>query len=226
MAGQIGPVKKSVVLLGKGELGIRVGAWFLDSDVYELRCVVPSMPEPRWTVSLAEWARFQDIPVVEGGRTEGIAGVLGDDWRTDLAFSVYYNRIVKPWFIDKCGLVLNLHNAPLPRYRGVAPVNWALKNGETDHGVTIHVITPGIDDGPIVAQVRFSIYPDIDEVVDVYRRCLEFGWLLFEKTMPRVDDIIPRPQDESLAQYYTRKDARQLGGRRGWTRGESNVRES
>ena len=212
-------MRRSVLLLGKGELCIRVGQWFLGNDQYELRGVVPSMPEPRWTHSLTEWARFQGIPVVETGRTEGIPGVMEEDWRADLAFSVFYNRILQPWFIDKCGLVLNLHNAPLPRYRGVAPVNWALKNGETEHGVTIHVITPGIDDGPIVAQVKFSIYPDIDEVVDVYRRCLEFGWLLFEQTMPRVNDIVARPQDESLATYYTRKDARLLGERRGWARG-------
>jgi len=211
-------MKKSVVLLGKGDLCIRVGEWFLASDEHELRCVVPAIPEPTWTSSVVSWARARHVPIVEDGRTPSIPGVRGDSWRTDLAFSVFYDRIVQPWFIAKCGRILNLHNGPLPRYRGVSPINWALKNNEREHGVTIHEITPGIDDGPIVSQVRFSIYPDVDEVVDVYRRCLAFGLLLFEQTMPRLDRITARPQDESQAFYYNKDDSPRLGEREGFTR--------
>src|SRR5204862_5498551 len=93
-----------------------------------------------------------------------------------------------------------------PKYRGVSPINSALKNGERMHGVTIHEITPGIDDGPIVAQVLFSIYPEHDEVVDVYDRALEYGWTLFEQTMPNLDRIEAEPQDEAEATYYSLTD--------------------
>ena len=51
---------KQVVLLGKGELAIRCGAWFLASAEHQLTHVVPVMPEPGWTPSLADWAREQD----------------------------------------------------------------------------------------------------------------------------------------------------------------------
>jgi len=111
-----------------------------------------------------------------------------------------------------------VHNAPLPRYRGVSPINWALKNGEREHGVTIHELTPEIDAGPIVSQVKFSIWPGIDEVRDVYERCLAHGWRLFYDTIRRLDRIEAAPQDASQATYHSRNQDTQLGDRRGWTR--------
>jgi methionyl-tRNA formyltransferase len=166
------------------------------------------------------------VPLVPSGHFRDIPGVESDAWRTDLAFSVFYDKIIKAWFIDKCGRILNLHNGPLPRYRGVSPINWALKNGEALHGVTIHAITPGIDDGPVYAQAIYSIYPAFDEVRDVYARSLEYGWTLFTQTMPLLDRITPVPQDDSQATYYSLQQNSLLGDRRGFTRAESLAAES
>ena len=89
-------------------------------------------------------------------------------------------------------------------------MNWALRNGETTHGVTLHDIAPGIDG---ISQVTFSIYPDVDEVEDVYARALEHGWTLLRTTPPMPDAIQPTPQDESLATTCTRRDDAALGDR-------------
>ncbi|HEO70715.1 MAG TPA: formyl transferase [Candidatus Hydrogenedentes bacterium] len=212
---------KSTILLGKGTLAVRVADWFLNSPNYDLVRVVPVMPEPKWTDSLSDWAKAHGIPIVQSGHFGDIPDVEAEDWNVDLAFSVFYDKIIKAWFIDKCTRILNLHNGPLPKYRGVSPINWALKNEETLHGVTIHEITPGIDDGPIIGQVLYSIYPDVDEVITVYRRALEFGWLLFQQTMPLLDQIAPRPQDDSQATYYNAKQNDLLGERRHFTKAES-----
>jgi methionyl-tRNA formyltransferase len=214
-------MKRRVVLLGKGSLAIRIADWFLKHPDYELTTVVPVIPEPRWTDSLSDWAGLHGVPIVGSGQVKDIPGVEGEGWRTDLAFSVFYDRIIKPWFIARCGRILNLHNGPLPRYRGVSPINWALKNGERMHGVTIHEITPGIDDGPICGQTLFSIYPELDEVRDVYARALDFGWTLFTQTMPLIDRIVPAPQDEAQATYYNTQQNALLGERRSFTRAES-----
>ena len=208
-------------MLGKGELAIQIGEWFLSSDAFSLVAVVPSMPPPSWTTSLVEWAQSNQLPFVASGRYEDIPQMSDHDWRPDLVFSCFYSRIIRSEFISRCNMILNLHNAPLPRYRGVAPVNWALKNGETQHGVTIHEITPGIDDGPIVNQVIFSIDSEREEVIDVYRRCLKYGFTLFEDTIERLDQIVPRPQDDRLAVSYFRKDSERLGERREFTREQS-----
>ncbi len=204
--------------MGKGILAVRIAEWFFRSDEYELVWVVPVVPEPTWTDSLLEWARSEDIPFVESGDYRDIPQLAEEAWRPDLAFSVFYDRIIQPPFISRCERILNLHNSPLPRYRGVSPINWALKNREERHGVTIHEITPGIDDGPILAQLEYSIYPDLDEVVDVYRRALVYGWTLFELTMPILERIRPRPQEEVAATYFTQADNDLLDERRGFTR--------
>jgi methionyl-tRNA formyltransferase len=214
---------RRVVVLGKGTLAIQVSEWFADSPDYDIVALVPVVPEPSWTDSLVSWAKGACVPYVGSGRYADIEGVSEEAWKVDLAISVMYDRIIKPWFIDKCARILNVHNGPLPRYRGVSPINWALKNGERKHGVTIHEITAGIDDGPIVAQLEFSIYPEFDEVIDVYRRALAYGWALFEQTMPLLDVIETVPQDESQATYHSRKEDHLLGERRNFTRRESEV---
>ena len=213
-------MKRNVVLLGKGTLAIRIADWFLKQPDYDLRLVVPVIPEPPWTDSLSAWAGANHCPLVRSGHYEDIPDVASGHWQADLAFSVFYDKIIKEWFIKKCARILNLHNSPLPKYRGVSPINWALKNGETRHGVTIHEITPGIDDGPIYAQLQYSIYPEFDEVRDVYARALEYGWGLFTQTMPLLDRITPTPQDHAQATYYRAQQNSQLGERRSFTRQE------
>lgn len=206
-----------VTLLGKGWLAVQAGNWFRESPDHELTAVVPSMPEPTWTDSLANWARENGVHVVESGDYRDHPAFQRGE-QIPLALSVFYSKIIKADFIDACDRIINLHNGPLPRYRGVSPINWALKNGETTHGVTIHEITPGIDDGPIVSQVVYSIYPDLDEVEDVYERALSYGLTLFEQTMPILDRLEAVPQDESRALYYSAKDNDRLGERRSFTR--------
>jgi methionyl-tRNA formyltransferase len=212
-----------VVLLGKGDLAIRIANWFLHSEKYTLVEVVPVIPEPSWTGSLANWARDNGVPLVESGHYRDLQQLHTGDGRIDLAVSVFYDKIIRDWFIQSCRRIINLHNGPLPKYRGVSPINWALKNGEPEHGVTIHEITPGIDDGPIIGQVRYSIYPEFDEVIDVYRRSLEYGWTLFQQTAPMLDRIQPREQEHDRATYYSKLDNPRLGERSGFTRAESSL---
>jgi methionyl-tRNA formyltransferase len=207
------------VLLGKGVLAGRVADWLLDSGDYELACVVPNKPSPTWTLRLEDWAREKNVAVVDSGRAADVpAGPV------DLGISVTYEKILTPQCISRYGKVINIHNGPLPEYRGMNPINWALKNGEREHGVTIHEITPGIDEGPILGIARFPINPAVDEVIDVYDRCLNFGWKLFKELMPRLWTIPPLPQDSRHARYYARADFPKLGDRSFFTRAESRRR--
>ena len=209
---------RKVILLGKGELAIRIAEWFRHDPEYRLQHVVPVIPEPDWTDSLMEWCTAQGVPCVESGHYRDIPCVRADNWCIDLAFSVFYDKIFPPWFIEKAKRFLNLHNGPLPRYRGVSPINWALKNREIMHGTTIHEIIPEIDAGPIVAQVCYNIYPEFDEVRDVYHRALEYGYTLFEQTMPILDHVTPKPQNEAKATYYSKQDGARLEDRRDFTK--------
>jgi methionyl-tRNA formyltransferase len=213
---------QTVVVMGKGDLAIRIADWFLESEKYKLEAVVPVMPEPAWTQSFAGWASASRVPIIGSGHYKDLPEISTANGGIDLAVSVFYDKIIKGWFIDKCKRIINLHNGPLPRYRGVSPINWALKNGEVEHGLTIHEITPGIDDGPIIAQLKYSIYPEFDEVIDVYKRSLEYGWTLFQQTMPLLDKVHARAQNDSQASYYSKLDNPRLGDRSGFTREASS----
>jgi methionyl-tRNA formyltransferase len=214
---------QTVVVMGKGDLAIKVANWFLHSEKYKLVTIVPVVPEPAWTQSLATWCRANGVPIIESGHYKDLPQISKGDGSIDLAMSVFYDKIIKAWFIDRCKRIINLHNGPLPKYRGVSPINWALKNEEDEHGVTIHEITPGIDDGPIISQLKYSLYPDFDEVVDVYQRSLEYGWVLFQQTIPLLDKIRARQQEHGKASYYSKLDNHRLGERSNFTRQASTV---
>ena len=212
---------KEVILMGKGSLAIKIAKWFNQSSDYKLKLIIPVIPEPSWTDSLISWSKQNNIEYIKSGNYREIPEINNENYKIDLVFSVFYDKIIKDFFIKKCDKILNLHNAYLPKYRGVSPINWALKNNENTHGITIHEISPGIDDGRIISQISYSIYPDFDEVRDVYIRSLEYGWTLFNQTIPILDKIIPKIQDESQATYYSLKDSEKLGNRSNFTKQQS-----
>lgn len=77
------------------------------------------------------------------------------------------------WAMPRLG-TFNLHGSLLPRYRGAAPINWAVINGETETGVTTFFLSHDIDTGPIIAQRRIAIGPD-ENVGSVYDRLMRLG---------------------------------------------------
>src|SRR4051812_9225516 len=172
------------IVLGKSRAAIRAAEILRTNRRYELSCVVPAVPEPMRD-PLGAWAHDRGIPVVETGEVRDM-GAPGPD----LAVSVFYNRILPPSWLATCGRAVNLHPSPLPRYRGVLPVNWALQNGETTHGVTLHELTPGIDDGPVLAQVTFPVFTGIDGPRHLYERALDHSELLLAHTLPHVDALV------------------------------------
>lgn len=203
---------KSVVVLGKGSLAIKIAQFFNDSTGFILLGIIPVLPEPHWTDSFSGWAHQQDVEILN------LESLVLSEIKVDLGFSCYYDKILKSRDLGVFSTSLNLHNAPLPRYRGVNPINWALKNNEVEHGVTIHSISTGIDDGPIFGQVKFNIDPEVEEVVNVYNRAIHFGYALFEDVITNLEKISPIEQNHSLSSYYSKKDFKNLGDRQGFNR--------
>jgi methionyl-tRNA formyltransferase len=203
---------KSVVVLGKGTLAIKIARYFCSSRNFSLLGIVPVLPEPKWTDSFSDWGAKQGIKIMNLEQLV-LSGV-----KVDLGFSCHYDKILKSQDLLVFATALNLHNSPLPRYRGVNPINWALRNNEKEHGVTIHSISTGIDDGPIYGQVKFKIDPVTEEVIDVYNRSIHFGYSLFEDVISNLDKISPVEQEDSFSTYFSKGDFEGLGDRKGFTR--------
>jgi methionyl-tRNA formyltransferase len=207
---------KSVCVFGKGQLAIEICKIFRSFPLdYSLELVVPVFPEPEWTESFLAWSNKEDIEVKTLNSGELFTGP-----RFDIGFSCFYNKIFRESEISLFNLLLNLHNAPLPKYRGKNPINWALKNNEINHGVTIHRITTGIDTGPIYGQVIFPINDDY-EVIDVLKLASDFGKNLAESVIRNLNGLIPYKQDDTQGSYYSTKDFHKLGDRSYFTRSNS-----
>ena len=85
---------------------------------------------------------------------------------------------------------VNLHASLLPKYRGAAPINWAIYHGETETGVTVIHMTPQIDAGPCIAQARAAIGPD-ETAVELEVRLAE-AWGQAGLRDDRADGLGPR----------------------------------
>src|SRR6476646_1976812 len=126
---------------------------------------------------------------------------------------VGYGRIIPPWMIDLPPLGnINLHASLLPKYRGAAPSQWAIANGDSVTGVTTMRINAGLDTGDILLQREASIAPD-DTSETLAPRLAEMGADLMVETLRRLQDgtVQPVPQDHAratLAPMLTREDGR------------------
>lgn len=209
----------SAVVFGKG----RVAAHALNKLIelgYEISYVVPTEPQPKIGVNFVQEAERHGCKVQKIRTLDDLPEV-----EVDLGLSVYYNRIFKQRHIDRFGTLLNVHNAPLPRNRGVLPVNWALRNHEVTHGVTLHVIEEGIDVGPVVSQRIFPMDHRTDEVEDVYARCLDNAEIMLSEALPKLNELPRVAQDHGLATYHHMNEAAQLGNRKFWRRNHTELLE-
>ena len=131
----------------------------------------------------------------------------------DAILVVAYGRIIPKWMLDLPRLGnLNLHGSLLPKYRGAAPVQWAIANGEGSTGATTMRIDEGLDTGDILLQREMALAPSMT-AVDVFPLLAEMGADLMMETLRGLDagTIAPRKQDEAkatLAPILTREDGR------------------
>lgn len=125
----------------------------------------------------------------------------------DLLVCVSYHAIFRSAFLETFGgQLINAHLAPLPHYRGRAPINWAIINGEDHTAVTIHLIDEGIDTGPILVQHRVPIYDD-DRAIDVLLRALPFFPAAVLEAIDQIEDgtVKPKPQNPEEGSYFPRR---------------------
>lgn len=173
--------------------------------------------EPVWFESVADVARQHGIPVYtpESPNTPEMLGVLRA-LGPDLFVSVYYRRLLAPEVLGLPAIAgVNLHGSLLPKYRGRAPLNWAIVNGEQKTGVTLHHMIREADAGDIIAQAPVPIGPD-DTAFVVYQRMIAAAEALLPRTYPLiVAGTAPRqPQDHGAATVFGRR--RPEDGRIDW----------
>ena len=149
-----------------------------------------------------EFAVKHDLRVEQPQRIRNDeAKELFASYGADLAVIVAYGKILPNEFLSapKLGCV-NVHFSLLPYYRGAAPVNWALINGEDQTGVTTMFIEERLDAGPILLQRSLSVAAR-ETAPELLSRLSIAGADLLGETLRQIDKITPQAQDEAKATY-------------------------
>ena len=158
-----------------------------------------------WFGSVAKLCSDKNIPFVTPSANE--LGELVHKIQAlspDYIFSFYY-RFMIPQTILACAKIaaLNMHGSLLPKYRGRAPVNWAILHGETETGATLHVMEVKPDAGDIVGQAAVTIGPD-ETATDVFAKVSQAAVTVIEQALPSLlKGVVPRrPNELEKGSYF------------------------
>jgi methionyl-tRNA formyltransferase len=172
--------------------------------------------EEIWWRNVGELAKHHDLPVF-------VPDGLDDSWRARLAamspaviYSFYYRYLIPDSILGLARRgAYNMHGSLLPKYRGRAPVNWMLVNGEREAGVTLHHMVARADAGDIVGQRAVAI-DDEDTALTLYRKLVPLGVELIKELHPQIaSGTAPRhAMDLSQGSYFGRR--RPEDGRIDW----------
>jgi len=138
----------------------------LDAGI-QIELVVTHADDPQeniWFGSVASLCEERSIPYVQPDAS-GLPGLLPQlkQIAPDYIFSFYYRHMIASDILVTARIAaLNMHGSLLPKYRGRAPVNWAILHGETETGATLHIMEAKPDAGDIVGQIAVPIDPDED----------------------------------------------------------------
>jgi methionyl-tRNA formyltransferase len=179
--------------------------------------------EDVWFPSVAELARSRRIPTIIAEAPDAALPARLRDAAPDLLFSFYFRQPLSEEILKLARLgAYNLHGSLLPKYRGRAPVNWAVVHGETQSGATLHAMTKRIDAGDIVDQEAVPIGPD-DTAFEVQKRVTQAGVRILERRLSelKAGTAPRRAQDEAAATTFPRRKPED--GRIDWTRPSEQV---
>lgn len=149
-----------------------------------------------------EFALAQNIPVHQPQRIKtDETKKLFASHDADVAVVVAYGRILPEEFLRAPARgCINVHFSLLPKYRGAAPANWAIVNGDKETGVTTMFMEPTLDTGPILLQHATQI-GDTETAPELMQRLSETGAELLSETLARLDELTPQPQDDAQASF-------------------------
>jgi len=189
------------------EIGVESLQTLLDAgdDVVGVVTHKDNPNEVRWFRSVEEWAAKKNVPVItpEDANTPEVLA-WGRDREPDIVFSFYYRKMLKkPWLeLAKLG-AYNLHGSLLPKFRGRAPINWAIIEGATETGLTLHAMVEKPDAGDIIIQEAVPIREN-DTAREVFEKVVPLARHLLTQAVPLLREwrAPRRPQDPALATYF------------------------
>lgn len=214
-----------VIFMGTPQLACPSLLALLDRSDIEVVGVVTQPDRPKGRDLKLSASPVKDLALRRGravwqpvrARDEQFLAAIGEA-HPDLIVVTAFGQILPQSLLDipRFGC-LNVHTSLLPKYRGAAPIQWAILNGEAETGITIMQMDAGLDTGPILSQGATAI-SDVDDAQTLHDRLAQLGATLLIETIPGyiAGEIKPSPQEEARVSYarkITKSD-----GQLDWTR--------
>lgn len=155
-------------------------------------------------------------------RTEGVGDLK--NLAPDIMVTCAFGQILSQEIIDIAPRgIINVHASLLPKYRGAAPIQYSVINGDTETGVTIMQTEAGIDTGDILSVEKTPIYPD-ETAGELFERLSELGAKLIVETLDKIEagKITPVNQDETKATHV--KMLTRETGKIDWTKSAKDIK--
>jgi methionyl-tRNA formyltransferase len=154
-------------------------------------------------VKSAAIARNPNLKIWQPDRLKKDKNVLAEleSLEADVFVVVAYGQILSQKILNmpKLGCI-NVHGSLLPKYRGAAPIQWAIANGESITGITTMQMDAGIDTGAMLLKAELEILPE-DNTDTLSMKLANLGADLLIDTLRRLETITPEPQDDALSCY-------------------------
>jgi UDP-4-amino-4-deoxy-L-arabinose formyltransferase/UDP-glucuronic acid dehydrogenase (UDP-4-keto-hexauronic acid decarboxylating) len=188
---------------------------------FEVAAVLTHRDDPReevWWDSLAARAEARGVPVhyLEDPKSPAFRELIAS-YAPDFLFSFYYRYMVPAAVLEIAPRgALNLHGSLLPRYRGRAPVNWVLVEGESETGVSFHYMVAKPDAGDLVDQERVAIEP-ADTAFTLYGKLEGAAGRLLDRALPALAAGTARPIPLDLSKGSYRGGRKPADGRIDWS---------
>lgn len=216
------------VVFAYHDVGVRCLKTLLSAKI-EVPLVVTVRDDPKespWFASVADTAREYALPVVmpDDAKSEELAAQVAQ-LQPDFIFSFYYRSMLgEPILRSARRGALNVHGSLLPKYRGRAPVNWAILNGERETGATLHYMVARADAGDIVDQLAVPILED-DDAFDVFGKVTAAAEIVLARSLPGLiaGNAPRRPQAIGPGQYFGRR--RPEDGRIDWSQPAARIHD-
>lgn len=202
-----------IVFCGTPEFAVPSFRRLLSDSFFSVAAVITQPDRPRGRGHNVSASPVKEVALAAGAHVYQPENIKSDSafdffqrLAPDAVVIIAYGQIIPQRLIaiPRLGWI-NLHASLLPKYRGAAPIAWAIVNGETTTGLTTMQIDAGMDTGPILLQQKIEIGPD-DAAPELTRRMSEAGAQLVVDTLRKLDraEIKPQPQDASQASLAPR----------------------
>ena len=210
------------------DVGVRCLKTLLSAKI-EVPLVVTVRDDPRenlWYASVADTAAAYELPVAMPSDANGpdFAQRIAQ-LDPDFIFSFYYRSMLgAPILRTARRGALNMHGSLLPKYRGRAPVNWAILNGELQTGATLHYMVERADAGDIVDQLAVPILQD-DDAREVFGKVTAAAEIVLARSLPGLvaGNAPRRTQPIEPGQYFGRR--RPEDGRIDWSQPAGRIHD-